>query len=77
MTAPSSVEDVTTGLRSAGYLPGQSTALVSYLAAKLGKPIRHRAAPEVRTGYFKAHIEQDFGDPTHTDPADPDEVRVL
>jgi MoxR-like ATPase len=39
MTAPSSVEDVTTGLRSAGYLPGQSTALVSYLAAKLGKPI--------------------------------------
>jgi MoxR-like ATPase len=39
MTAPSSVEDVSTGLRSAGYLPGQSTALVSYLAAKLGKPI--------------------------------------
>jgi MoxR-like ATPase len=39
MTAPSSVEDVATGLRAAGYLPGQSTALVSYLAAKLGKPI--------------------------------------
>jgi MoxR-like ATPase len=39
MTAPSSVDDVATGLRSAGYLPGQSTALVSYLAAKLGKPI--------------------------------------
>jgi MoxR-like ATPase len=39
MTAPSSVEDVRTGLRSAGYLPGESTALVSYLAAKLGKPI--------------------------------------
>jgi MoxR-like ATPase len=39
MTAPSSVEDVSTGLRAAGYLPGQSTALVSYLAAKLGKPI--------------------------------------
>jgi MoxR-like ATPase len=39
MTAPSSVEDVATGLRTAGYLPGQSTALVSYLAAKLGKPI--------------------------------------
>jgi MoxR-like ATPase len=39
MTAPTSVEDVSTGLRSAGYLPGQSTALVSYLAAKLGKPI--------------------------------------
>jgi MoxR-like ATPase len=39
MTAPTSVDDVATGLRSAGYLPGQSTALVSYLAAKLGKPI--------------------------------------
>jgi MoxR-like ATPase len=39
MTAPSSVEDVRSGLRSAGYLPGESTALVSYLAAKLGKPI--------------------------------------
>jgi MoxR-like ATPase len=39
MTAPSSVEDVAAGLRAAGYLPGQSTALVSYLAAKLGKPI--------------------------------------
>jgi MoxR-like ATPase len=39
MAAPSSVDDVTTGLREVGYLPGQSTALVSYLAAKLGKPI--------------------------------------
>jgi MoxR-like ATPase len=39
MTAPSSVEDVRSGLRGAGYLPGESTALVSYLAAKLGKPI--------------------------------------
>ena len=39
MTAPTSVEDVATGLRAAGYLPGQSTALVSYLATKLGKPI--------------------------------------
>jgi MoxR-like ATPase len=39
MTAPTSVDDVATGLRTAGYLPGQSTALVSYLAAKLGKPI--------------------------------------
>jgi MoxR-like ATPase len=39
MTAPKSVEDVATGLRMVGYLPGESTALVSYLAAKLGKPI--------------------------------------
>jgi MoxR-like ATPase len=38
-TGPNTVEDVATGLRSVGYLPGESTALVSYLATKLGKPI--------------------------------------
>jgi MoxR-like ATPase len=36
---PNSVTDVNAGLRATGYLPGESTALVSYLAAKLGKPI--------------------------------------
>jgi MoxR-like ATPase len=36
---PASVDDVSTGLRAAGYLPGDATALVSYLAARLGKPI--------------------------------------
>src|SRR6476469_3771085 len=36
---PASVDDVAAGLREAGYLPGESTALVSYLAARLGKPI--------------------------------------
>src|ERR687888_410459 len=36
---PASVDDVAAGLRAAGYLPGESTALVSFLAAKLGKPI--------------------------------------
>src|SRR4029079_14490899 len=36
---PASVDDVATGLRAAGYLPGDSTALVSYLATRLGKPI--------------------------------------
>ena len=36
---PNSIQDVSTGLREAGYLPGASTALVSYLATKLGKPI--------------------------------------
>jgi MoxR-like ATPase len=36
---PDSVADVSEGLRAAGYLPGESTALVSYLAAKLGKPV--------------------------------------
>jgi MoxR-like ATPase len=36
---PASVDDVAIGLREVGYLPGDSTALVSYLAAKLGKPV--------------------------------------
>src|SRR5947209_11140537 len=36
---PTSVQDVARGLRAAGYLPGESTALVSFLAAKLGKPV--------------------------------------
>src|SRR6202046_5507889 len=36
---PSSVEDVAAGLQEAGYLAGQSTALVSFLATKLGKPV--------------------------------------
>ncbi len=37
--SPASVQDVATGLREVGYLPGESTALVSFLAAKLGKPV--------------------------------------
>jgi MoxR-like ATPase len=36
---PASVAEVAEGLRSVGYLPGESTALVSYLATKLGKPV--------------------------------------
>jgi MoxR-like ATPase len=36
---PASVQDVADGLRSVGYLPGNSTALVSYLATNLGKPV--------------------------------------
>ena len=37
--APSSVQEMSDGLRAAGYLPGESTGLVSYLATKLGKPV--------------------------------------
>ena len=37
--APAPVEDVAAGLRAVGYLPGESTALVAYLAARLGKPV--------------------------------------
>ena len=36
---PAAVEDVAAGLRAAGYLPGDSTALVAFLATRLGKPI--------------------------------------
>jgi MoxR-like ATPase len=37
--APASVTDVAAGLRGVGYLPGESTALVSFLATRLGKPV--------------------------------------
>ena len=36
---PASVEDIAAGLTQVGYLPGDSTALVSFLATKLGKPV--------------------------------------
>jgi len=36
---PASVQAVAEGLREVGYLPGESTALVAYLATKLGKPV--------------------------------------
>src|SRR3954469_2474616 len=36
---PTSVQDVEAGLRDVGYLPAESTALVAYLAARLGKPV--------------------------------------
>jgi MoxR-like ATPase len=39
MIQPTSVDDVTAGLREAGYLAGESTALVSFLATKLDKPV--------------------------------------
>jgi MoxR-like ATPase len=38
-TGPDSVAELAEGLRSVGYLPGESTALVAYLATKLGKPV--------------------------------------
>jgi MoxR-like ATPase len=36
---PNSITDVADGLKQVGYLPGESTALVSFLATKLGKPV--------------------------------------
>ncbi len=37
--APASAAEVAEGLRAVGYLPGESTALVAYLATRLGKPV--------------------------------------
>jgi len=39
MAAPTSVAELEAGLRKVGYLPGESTALVSFLAVRLGKPV--------------------------------------
>ena len=36
---PTSAEELAEGLRSVGYLPGASTALVAFLASRLGKPV--------------------------------------
>jgi MoxR-like ATPase len=36
---PQSPQDLAHGLRQVGYLPGSSTALVAFLAIKLGKPV--------------------------------------
>jgi MoxR-like ATPase len=36
---PESVAELSDGLRAAGYLPAASTALVAYLAVRLGKPV--------------------------------------
>ena len=38
-TGPLQAADVAEGLRRVGYLPGDSTALVAFLATRLGKPI--------------------------------------
>jgi MoxR-like ATPase len=37
--SPASVIDVSQGLTEVGYLPGEATALVAFLATKLGKPV--------------------------------------
>jgi MoxR-like ATPase len=37
--SPATAQQVAQGLRAAGYLPGDSTALVAFLAIRMGKPI--------------------------------------
>src|SRR5579862_1341909 len=36
---PQTPQDLAQGLKQVGYLPGEATALVAYLAIKLGKPV--------------------------------------
>jgi MoxR-like ATPase len=37
--APASADELAKGLRAVGYLPSESTALVAFLATRLGKPV--------------------------------------
>ncbi len=39
VTEPTTVDELSAGLTRVGYLPGGSTALVGFLATKLGKPV--------------------------------------
>jgi len=43
LASPTSADEVKQGLQDVGYLPNDATALVSFLAAKLGKPTAARA----------------------------------
>jgi MoxR-like ATPase len=55
---PASPQEVAEGLRQVGYLPGESTALVSFLAAKLGKPV----LVEGPAGVGKTQLAKSLGD---------------
>jgi len=63
---PASVDDVAGGLRKVGYLPGGATALVSYLAAKLSKPVLVEGpagVPRLIQGYIgESHLREQRGD---------------
>ena len=61
--------------RSAHNVPGR-VAFVDR-RSKLRQPVGHRTAAQVGAGDFHLQVEQDLGNPAHTNAADTDEVRVL
>ena len=59
--SPASPADVAEGLRGAGYLPGDATALVAFLAAKLGKPILVEGHAGVGKTQLAKALAESFG----------------
>ena len=61
LASPTSADDVKQGLQDVGYLPNDSTALVSFLAAKLGKPILVEGPAGVGKTQLAKSLADSFG----------------
>ena len=61
LASPTSADDVKKGLQDVGYLPNDSTALVSFLAAKLGKPILVEGPAGVGKTQLAKSLAETFG----------------
>src|SRR5438270_9544825 len=47
------------------------------LRAKIGQPVRNRREPHIRSGYGISQCEQHFGDSTHADAANANQMNAL